>query len=68
MKKNIHPEYAETDVSCACGNVMQVRSTGKSMAVNVCSKCHPFYSGKSMLLDSEGRVEQFNRRYGRKSA
>ncbi len=68
MKKDIHPKYDVTTISCACGNVMDVRSTGKEMTVNVCSKCHPYYTGKSALLDSEGRVEQFNKRYGRKIA
>lgn len=68
MQKDIHPNYDETTVSCACGNVMHIRSTGKLMTVNVCSKCHPFYTGKSTLLDSEGRVQQFNRRYKRESA
>jgi len=68
MQKEIHPKYDATTISCACGNVMAVRSTGKQMTVNVCSKCHPFYTGKSTLLDSEGRVDQFNKRYGRKRA
>lgn len=68
MKKDIHPKYDMTTITCACGNVHEVRSTGNDMHVNVCSNCHPFYTGKSTLLDSEGRVEQFNRRYGRKSA
>ncbi len=68
MKMDIHPKYEETTISCACGTVLNVRSTGKDMTVNVCSSCHPFYTGKSALLDSEGRVEQFNKRYGRKIA
>jgi len=68
MKKDIHPKYDATTITCACGNVKEVRSTGKDMHVNVCSSCHPFYTGKSTLLDTEGRVEQFNRRYGRKTA
>ncbi|HAS83267.1 MAG TPA: 50S ribosomal protein L31 [Verrucomicrobia bacterium] len=68
MQKEIHPKYNETTIKCACGNVMNVRSTGHDMHVNVCSNCHPFYTGKSALLDTEGRVEQFNRRYGRKTA
>ncbi len=68
MKNDIHPKYDLTTIACACGNVKEVRSTGKDMHVNVCSACHPFYTGKSALLDTEGRVEQFNRRYGRKTA
>ncbi len=66
MKKGIHPEYGEATITCACGNVMETRSTVKQMNINTCSKCHPFYTGKSALLDTEGRVEMFNRRYGRK--
>ncbi len=68
MQKDIHPKYSETTISCACGNVLNVCSTARDMHVNVCSHCHPFYTGKSALLDTEGRVEQFNRRYGRKLA
>lgn len=68
MKKEIHPEYAETTISCACGNVIEVASTSKDMHINVCSACHPFYTGKSSMVDSEGRVEQFNRRYRRQQA
>lgn len=67
MKKDIHPKYGEATISCACGNVMQTRSTVADMHVNTCSACHPFYTGKSSLLDSEGRVEMFNRRYGKKT-
>ncbi len=65
MKAEIHPAYSEATITCACGNVMKVRSTAKEMTVNTCSNCHPFYTGKSVLLDAEGRVEQFKRRYGR---
>ncbi|MBN1674073.1 MAG: 50S ribosomal protein L31 [Kiritimatiellae bacterium] len=64
MKKDIHPEYAETTITCACGNVIQTRSTGKNMHVNTCSACHPFYTGKAQYVDTAGRVEQFRRRYG----
>jgi large subunit ribosomal protein L31 len=66
MKKEIHPEYGETTISCACGHVMQVRSAGKNMRVNTCSACHPFFTGKSALVDTAGRVEQFKRRYAKK--
>jgi large subunit ribosomal protein L31 len=65
MKADIHPTYEEATISCACGNVMQTRSTVKTMHVNTCSQCHPFFTGKAKFLDSEGRVEQFNRRYKR---
>jgi len=66
MKKDIHPTYEETTISCACGNVITMRSTGKDMHVNTCSKCHPFYTGKAQFVDSAGRVEQFRKRYGQK--
>jgi large subunit ribosomal protein L31 len=66
MKKNIHPEYGEATVTCACGNVIRTRSTVKEMHVNTCSACHPFYTGQATFIDSEGRVEQFRKRYSRK--
>ncbi|MDA0322906.1 MAG: 50S ribosomal protein L31 [Verrucomicrobia bacterium] len=65
MKAEIHPKYEEATITCACGHVMQTRSTVKSMHVNTCSQCHPFFTGKAKFLDAEGRVEQFNRRYKR---
>ncbi len=67
MKKDIHPKYGAATINCACGNVLETRSTVAEMHVNACSACHPFYTGKSNLLDAEGRVEMFNRRYGKKS-
>ncbi len=67
MKKEIHPKFGPTTITCACGNVMQVGSTARDMHVNVCSACHPFYTGKSSMVDTEGRVEQFNRRYRQKA-
>jgi large subunit ribosomal protein L31 len=66
MKKDIHPPYFETTVSCACGNVVNTRSTKKDIRVEICSKCHPFFTGKQKLVDSAGRVERFHRRYGQK--
>ena len=67
MKAEIHPEYvAEATITCACGSVKKVGSTEKTMHVNSCSACHPFYTGKSTMLDTAGRVEQFNKRYGKK--
>lgn len=66
MKDKIHPEYNETTITCACGSVVKVRSTGKNMHVNTCSLCHPFYSGKATALDNKGRVEQFRKRYSQK--
>ncbi len=65
MKTDIHPNYEEATVVCACGNVLHTHSTKKEMHVNTCSKCHPFYTGHATLLDAEGRVEQFKRRYNR---
>jgi large subunit ribosomal protein L31 len=66
MKKTIHPEYAESTITCACGNVINTRSTVKDMHINTCSQCHPFYTGHASFIDTEGRVEQFNKRYGKK--
>ena len=65
MKKEIHPEYVTAKVSCACGNTFETRSTKPAVNVEICSACHPFYTGKQKFIDSEGRVERFNRKYGR---
>ena len=64
MKKDIHPEYGKASVTCVCGNTFETRSTKKEIKVEVCSACHPFYTGKQRLMDSAGRVERFNRKYG----
>lgn len=66
MKKEIHPEYGEAKIICACGNVIQTRSTVKEMHVNTCSACHPFYTGASQLVTATGQVERFRKRYGKK--
>jgi large subunit ribosomal protein L31 len=66
MKKDIHPAYDASVVKCACGNSFETRSTKKEIHVEVCSKCHGFFTGKQKLVDSAGRVEKFQRRYGRK--
>jgi large subunit ribosomal protein L31 len=63
MKKEIHPEYAETTIKCACGNELKVGSTKSDIRVEICSKCHPFYTGKQKLVDSAGRIERFRRKY-----
>ncbi len=63
MKKGIHPEYKEATIVCACGNVIQTRSTKEDIRVGVCSQCHPFFTGKQKLLDTEGRVERFKKKY-----
>jgi large subunit ribosomal protein L31 len=64
MKKDIHPEYTEAHVTCACGNTFTTRSTKKEIRVEICSKCHPFFTGKQKFVDSAGRVEKFKRKYG----
>ena len=66
MKKGIHPEYHEVNVVCACGNTFQTRSTKKDLRVEICSACHPFFTGKQKLVDSAGRVERFQKRYEKK--
>lgn len=63
MKENLHPNYEETTVTCACGNVVNTRSTKKDIKVEICSKCHPFFTGKQKLVDTGGRVERFNKRF-----
>ena len=63
MKKGIHPEYYETIVTCACGEVIHTRSTKKNIRVEICSKCHPFYTGKQKFVDSAGRVDRFKKKY-----
>lgn len=63
MKKNLHPEYVDAKIICACGNVLETRSTVKEMHINTCSACHPFFTGKAKFIDTEGRVERFQKRY-----
>ena len=65
MKKGIHPEYKETTIKCACGNEVTVGSTKSDLTVEICSKCHPFYTGKQKLVDSAGRIERFRRKYAK---
>lgn len=68
MKAGIHPEYHEVMVLCACGNTFKTRSTRKgNMHLDICSMCHPFFTGKQKLVDTAGRVERFQRKYGRKT-
>ena len=66
MRAAIHPEYLETTITCACGEVVHTRSTRPSVRVEICSKCHPFFTGKQKLVDTAGRIERFQRKYGRK--
>ncbi len=63
MKKGIHPDYHDVQVVCACGNTFTTRSTKKDLRVEICSACHPFFTGKQKLVDSAGRVERFEKRY-----
>jgi len=65
MKKEIHPKYEVTTVKCVCGNEFQTRSTLKEINVEICSACHPFFTGQQKLIDSAGRVERFMKKYGR---
>jgi large subunit ribosomal protein L31 len=68
MKTDIHPNYAEVTVKCSCGNTFTTRSTkpGEQLVIELCNECHPFFTGKQKLVDSGGRVERFNKRYGRR--
>ncbi len=63
MKKDIHPELREVTAHCACGNVFQTRSTSKDIAMTLCSKCHPFYTGAQKLVDTAGQIEKFKRKF-----
>ncbi|MFW6053096.1 MAG: 50S ribosomal protein L31 [Desulfosalsimonas sp.] len=65
MKKDIHPHYKDTVIRCACGNQITVGSTKENISVEICSQCHPFYTGKQKLVDSAGRIERFRRKYGK---
>jgi len=67
MKANIHPNYVDCAVACACGNTFQTRSTKPEVRVEICSACHPFYTGRQNIVDTEGRVERFRQKYGLKS-
>jgi large subunit ribosomal protein L31 len=64
MKAEIHPEYVEATVTCSCGNTFTTRSTKPTLRSELCNECHPFFTGKQKLVDSGGRVDRFNRRYG----
>ena len=63
MKEGIHPNYKEATIRCACGNEVKTRSTKGDMTVEICSKCHPFFTGKQKFVDTAGRIDKFNRRY-----
>ena len=63
MKKGIHPEYNQTKVTCACGNTFETGSTKKEIRVEICSNCHPFFTGKQKLVDTEGRIDRFRKKF-----
>ncbi|HNV86412.1 MAG TPA: 50S ribosomal protein L31 [Candidatus Omnitrophota bacterium] len=66
MKKKIHPGYGPSTIRCACGAVVETRSTKSSISVQICSSCHPFFTGKQKLVDTAGRIDRFKKKYGRK--
>ena len=66
MKENIHPQYEKATIKCACGNVIETRTTKGDINVEICSKCHPFFTGQQKLVDTSGRVDLFKKRYGLK--
>jgi large subunit ribosomal protein L31 len=63
MKNDIHPNYSKTTITCACGNVIEVGSTKNDIKVEICSQCHPFFTGKQKLVDTAGRIERFRKKY-----
>jgi large subunit ribosomal protein L31 len=65
MKKNIHPEYRDVKVQCACGNTFETGSTAQEIKIEICSMCHPFWTGRQKLVDAAGRVERFKKKYGK---
>ncbi len=66
MKPDIHPRYEMATVTCSCGSVFETRSTAEKLSVELCSQCHPFYTGKQKLVDTGGRIDRFERRYGKR--
>ena len=68
MKENIHPKYQKTTITCACGEVIETSSTKENIRVEICSKCHPFFTGRQKLVDTGGRVDRFNKRFGIKES
>ena len=63
MKDKIHPKYEQTTITCACGNTIETRSTSKDIKIEICSACHPFFTGKQKLVDTAGRIERFRKKY-----
>ena len=66
MKEGIHPKYVDTTITCACGEVIHTRSTKENIRIEICSKCHPFFTGRQKLVDTGGRVDRFKKRFGMK--
>lgn len=66
MKKDIHPEYVDCTVTCACGNTFQTKSNKSEIKIDICDKCHPFFTGSEKIVDSAGRVEKFKKKYAQK--
>ncbi len=66
MKKGIHPEYVVTNITCSCGAVIETKSTVSDLRVEICSACHPFFTGTQKIVDAEGRVERFKKKYAKK--
>ncbi len=64
VKEKIHPKYFDTTITCACGNVIKTRSTVKDIKVEICSNCHPFFTGRQKLVDTAGRIDRYRRKYG----
>lgn len=64
MKENIHPNYVDTTINCTCGTVYHTRSTSKELSVGICAACHPYFTGEHKLIDTAGRVDKFNKRFG----
>jgi len=67
MKKGTHPDYGPAKITCACGHVFETKATVKSMSVNTCSACHPYFTGQQTFIDTEGRIDSFKRRYAAKT-
>ena len=65
MRKDVHPEYKETTITCACGQVIHTRATRQNIRVDICSNCHPFFTGEKRYVDSAGRIERFKQRYAK---
>ncbi len=63
MKANLHPKYQKVTVQCACGNAFETRSTSSAVKVDICAKCHPYFTGKTRLIDTQGRVDRFRKKY-----